>query len=126
MIWIKNKIMGNSGVLLEQLSRPMSEKELQAVNFRKAGQVWLRKSRQIALSVLYYLEQKGMNQKDLAEKMGVTPTYVGKLLKGKENLSLETISKIENAMGVDLVNVKRPYVKSETKSSWVVSAQSYA
>ena len=126
MIWIKSKIMGNSGVLLEQLSRPMSEKELQAVNFRKEGQVWLRKSRQIALSVLYYLEQKGMNQKDLAEKMGVTPTYVGKLLKGKENLSLETISKIEKAMGVDLVNVKRPYVKSETKSSWVVSAQSYA
>ena len=126
MIWIKNKIMGNSGVLLEQLSRPMSEKELQAVNFRKEGQVWLRKSRQIALSVLYYLEQKGMTKKDLAEKMGVTPTYVGKLLKGKENLSLETISKIEEAMDVDLVNVKRPYVKSETKSSWVVSAQSYA
>lgn len=118
--------MGNSGVLLEQLSRPMSEKELQAVNFRKEGKVWLRKSRQIALSVLYYLEQKGMTQKDLAEIMGVTPTYVGKLLKGKENLSLETISKIEEAMDVDLVNIKRPYVKSETKSSWVVSARSYA
>lgn len=118
--------MGNSGVLLEQLSRPMSEKELQAVSFRKEGKLWLRKSRQIALSVLYYLEQNGMTKKDLAEKMSVTPTYVGKLLKGKENLSLETISKIEDALDIDLINVKRPYVSSETKSSWWVSAQSYA
>lgn len=127
MIWIKKtKNMGNSGVLLEQLSRPMSEKELQAVSFRKEGKLWLRKSRQIALSVLYYLEQNGMTKKDLAEKMSVTPTYVGKLLKGKENLSLETISKIEDALDIDLINVKRPYVSSETKSSWWVSAQSYA
>lgn len=119
-------IMQNSGVLLEQLSSPMSEKDLQAANFRKDGKAWLKKSRQIALSVLYYLEQQGMTKKELAERMGVTPTYVGKLLKGKENLSLETITKIGDALGVDLIRVEKPYSKTEVKDSWWNFSQSCA
>ena len=118
--------MGNCGALLENLSRPMSEKETQSRNFRKEGKLWLRKSRQVALSVLYYLEQKGMTRKEQKKKMGVTPTYVGKLLKGKENLSFETISKIEEALGVDLVNIERPYMEPKSSSSWWVFNHSCA
>ncbi len=112
--------------LLEQLSNPMSEKDLKSANFRKEGKVWLKKSRQIALSMLYYLEEKGMTQKELADKMNVTPTYVGKLLKGKENLSLETITKISEALEVDLINIQKPYSTSGLNSSWWPCNQSYA
>lgn len=118
--------MQNSGVLLEQLSSPMSEKDLQSANFRKEGKAWLKKSRQIALSVLYYLEQKGMKKKDLAEKMGVEPSYVVRFLKGKENFSLGTIAKIEEALGVDLIYTSRPYAKAEISSTWYNFSESCA
>ena len=35
--------------------------------------------------------------------MGCTPQYVSRLLKGEENLSLETISKLENALNVAIL-----------------------
>lgn len=110
--------MQNCGLLLEQLSSPMSDKDLQAARARKEGKMWLKRSRQIALSVLYYLEQKDMKKKDLAEKMGVEPSYVVRLLKGKENLSLGTISKIEEALEVDLMSVSKPYSKVESNPVW--------
>ena len=38
--------------------------------------------------------------------MKVSPQYVGKLLKGKDNLTLETIAKMEKALGCTLVRVQ--------------------
>jgi len=37
--------------------------------------------------------------------MGVTPQYINKIVKGKENLTLETIAKIEKALGITLIEV---------------------
>ena len=44
-------------------------------------------------------------KKMLAEEMGVTPQYINKVVKGKENLTLETISKIEQVLGIILFEV---------------------
>ena len=41
--------------------------------------------------------------------MGVSPVYVGKLLKGGENLTLETISKIQKVTGEEFVTISKPY-----------------
>jgi transcriptional regulator with XRE-family HTH domain len=43
-----------------------------------------------------------MTQKDLAERMNVSPQYISKIVKGAENLSLETITALEEALSVDL------------------------
>ena len=50
-----------------------------------------------------------ISQRLFAEKMGVSPVYVGKLLKGGENLTLETISKIQKAMEKNIISVTKPY-----------------
>ena len=39
------------------------------------------------------------------EMMGVTPQYINKVVKGKENLTLETITKIEQVLGITLIEV---------------------
>jgi transcriptional regulator with XRE-family HTH domain len=44
-----------------------------------------------------------MTQKQLAEKMNCSQQYISKILKGKENLSLETLSKIEDALGIQIL-----------------------
>ena len=38
----------------------------------------------------------GLMQKALAERMNCTQQYISKILKGKENMSLDTLSKLEN------------------------------
>ena len=42
-------------------------------------------------------------QKALAERMNCTQQYVSKILKGKENMSLDTLSKLEDALGINLI-----------------------
>jgi transcriptional regulator with XRE-family HTH domain len=68
---------------------------------------WLKRSSKIAFRILSELEKQGISQKELALRMGVTPQYVNKIVKGKENLSLETIWKIEEALGIILISVDR-------------------
>jgi transcriptional regulator with XRE-family HTH domain len=35
--------------------------------------------------------------------MNCTQQYVSKILKGRENMSLDTLSKLENALGINLI-----------------------
>lgn len=49
------------------------------------------------------MEQMKITQKQLAEKMNCSQQYISKILKGKENLSLETLTKIENALDIQIL-----------------------
>ena len=90
---------------LMQVAQPVSGKEKKEAEFRKANKEWLRKSAKIALAIRRELRLNGMSQQDLATKMGLSPQYVGRILKGQENLTLETISKLEASIGVPLVSL---------------------
>ena len=57
----------------------------------------------IAVKVLLQMNRKGLTQKALAERMNCTQQYVSKILKGKENMSLDTLSKLEDALGINLI-----------------------
>lgn len=66
---------------------------------------WLMYSARIALAVAKEMDAQHITQALLAQKMGCTQQYVSKILKGKENLTLETISKLESVLGVDLIKI---------------------
>lgn len=66
---------------------------------------WIKLSQKIALQILSALSKKEMTQKDLAEKMGVSPQQISKIVKGNENLTLETIVKLEKCLEIKLVEV---------------------
>ena len=61
---------------------------------------WFNHSQMIANIMSARMKELGMTQKMLAEKMNCTQQYISKILKGRENLSLEVISKIENALDI--------------------------
>ena len=65
---------------------------------------WLKKSAAIAIKVLDTLKEQGLTQKDLAERMGVSPQQVNKITGGQENLTLQTISKLELILGIRIIN----------------------
>ena len=71
--------------------------------WRRANRTWLRRSQEIAVRMLDKMEQIRLTQKSLAERMGCSQQYVSKVLKGQENLSLETITKIESALDIDIL-----------------------
>lgn len=75
------------------------------VQFERDNKDWLEHSGKIALAVLIALDAQNMSQKAFAEKMGITPQQVSKILQGNENLSLQTIAKMETALGIPLIKV---------------------
>tara|TARA_R110002124_G_scaffold188267_1_gene355427 strand:+ start:1660 stop:2124 length:465 start_codon:yes stop_codon:yes gene_type:complete len=84
--------------------------------FRKANRNWLQRSAAISLKILSELQAKEITQAELARRMGITPQQITKFVKGQENLTLETISKIETALGVDLITVLGSQNKDEKGS----------
>lgn len=73
------------------------------VNIGKEDNSWLCHSQTIANIMSARMKELGMTQKKLAEKMNCTQQYISKILKGRENLSLETLSKIENALEIQIL-----------------------
>ena len=74
---------------------------------RKENRDWLELSFSIALKILRYLRSNKLSQKQLAEVLDWSPQYLNKVLRGKENLTLETICKIERATGLALIQVPK-------------------
>jgi len=75
------------------------------VEWRKANKFWIRKSADIALRILDALDDLGWNKARLAKEMGVSPQQVSKYVRGEENFKLETLCKLEQVLGVELIRV---------------------
>jgi DNA-binding Xre family transcriptional regulator len=90
---------------------PASDKIVKDILFYEENKEWLDRSANIAIKILSTLrhnrkENRFPNtQKDLAELMNITPQQVNKMVKGTENLTLETISRIEKALDIQLIDI---------------------
>lgn len=78
---------------------------LEKAQWREDNHAWLEKSAMIAIKILRAISDQGISQKKLADKMDVSAQYINKIVKGSENLSLETISKLEMHLGIQLIDV---------------------
>ncbi|WP_373514055.1 transcriptional regulator [Persicitalea sp.] len=89
--------------------------------WREANRAWLDRSAKIAIAILSTLrsnrkESKApATQKELAENLGISPQQINKIVRGQENLTLETISRLEQALSIRLVEFAHSYV---TKTSY--------
>lgn len=86
---------------------------------RQKNKAWRKRSFQIAARILMEIRRQkpinGMTQKMLAEKMGVAPQYINKVIKGQENLTLETISRFEEILGITIISILGPEVSIDNK-----------
>lgn len=92
--------------ILESHSSSTPSKWRENAEWRKTNRKWLKRSQQVAMTVLDCMDRTKMSQKELAQKMNVSPQYVSKLLKGCENLSLETISKLEEILNINILVIQ--------------------
>ena len=86
-----------------QASTPSKWRE--NAEWRITNKPWLRYSQHIAMMMLDKMEELGITQKRLSELMGCSQQYVSKVLKGQENLSLETLSKIERCLQIRILGI---------------------
>ena len=89
---------------------PTPSRWREEAEWRRTNRSWLRYSQYIAIQMLSRMEELKITQSTLAERMGCSQQYISKILKGKENLCLETIAKIESALDIDLVKSALTYV----------------
>lgn len=84
---------------------------IEQAEWRKANEKWLDISFKLAVKIRTALEEnKQINrapksQKALAEQMNCSPQYINKVLKGQENLQLETIAKLSTILNISLIEV---------------------
>lgn len=78
---------------------------IEKARYRRDNRPWLRKSQRIAVRILSVLDKKGIQQKELAKALNVSPQQISKIVQGKQNLTLETISKLEAVLGIKLFDV---------------------
>lgn len=72
----------------------------------KSEERWKSNSLAIATVMSSRMVELGLTQRTLAKKMNCTQQYVSKVLKGRENLSLETMCKIEDALDIKVLNTE--------------------
>jgi transcriptional regulator with XRE-family HTH domain len=72
-------------------------------DWRAQNKNWLRNSGLIATKVLRAIREQKITQIELAGRIGFSPQYLGKILKGQENLTLETIDKLEQGLSIKLL-----------------------
>ena len=88
---------------------------LEQIEWRIENRSWLNRSQAVALKILRTLREKGLNQKELAERLNVSPQQVNKWVKGNENFTFETIAKIEKALNIKLMSISGFETKLESK-----------
>ncbi len=101
---------------LYEIAVKASDNWIEIAEKLEQDQTWLDKSAKIALSVLSALKDLKMSKQELADKMGVKAQYISRIVKGTENLTLETISKLEKALGKDLMSI--PDYSFRTKADY--------
>ena len=78
---------------------------VEEANWRKENAGWLRWSRQLATTLIGYMQNNGLKRADLADRLGVSPQYVSRLLSGTENLSFKSIANIEEKLGISCMEI---------------------
>lgn len=86
---------------------------LAKAKWRQENEDWLDISFSIAVKILSALSANKKayvypkSQVELAEAMGCSAQYVNKLLRGQENLQIETICKVQRILGITLIEVPK-------------------
>ena len=102
---MKNNMGSKAIEFLESHKSETPSEFMEDVKWRKENESWLRWSRQLATTLIGYMQDHKMKRADLAHKLNVSPQYVSRLLSGNENLSFKSIANIEEKLGISCIAI---------------------
>ncbi|TWF35866.1 hypothetical protein FHW36_108222 [Chitinophaga polysaccharea] len=80
------------------------------VAFREANKDWLVKSGDIIMTVIAVMSKLKLTPADMAKRMNISEEEMYKILRGDENMTLQTIVRMEKVFGIDLIKVVKSSV----------------
>lgn len=98
--------MNNPDKFLKLVSKKPSQL-LKIVEWRTKNSYWLHESALIALIILTVLDEKKLTKADLNKLTYISKAKINKMVRGSYDFSLKEIRKLEIALQVDLLNLKR-------------------
>lgn len=119
---LKNQMKTTKEKFLEVVSKEENT-SLENTRMRVKNRAVIREAQYIAMKVLDQLEELGWSQRKLAEELKVSPQQVNKITKGSENLTLETLLKLQNVLKISLLASdweKRQYLSHTGSAEMVV------
>lgn len=90
---------------LEEHQSSTPSKWREKAEWRMKNKSWLCYSRHIAMMMLDKMEKLNINQEQLSKLLDCTQEHISEILKGQENLSLETMAKIEQCLKIQIFNI---------------------
>lgn len=93
------------------------------INREPVDEKIIGKQMDIAAQIDKYLKEIGWTQKQLAEKAGLRPSQLSKILAGDANPTLRTITNIEEALGKDILVCPEFYEKDLVEKGWIHPGQ---
>lgn len=90
---------------LKSIAQPMTDEERVKMSYRIENADWLRMSATIALKIRKILRSQNISQVEFASRMGVTPAQISKILSGKVNFEIKTISKLQAILGEPIIDI---------------------
>lgn len=82
--------------ILKTLLSEIDESECKRMHYRMG----------VAVKIAEALKKKGLNQKDLANKLGKKPAEISKWLAGNHNFTIDTLVDIQSVLDIKLINVE--------------------
>ena len=84
----------------------------------KDTEIFIDKYSDIVLRINQILKEKSISQKDLADRMGKSPSELSKWLSGNHNLTLRSIAKLEAELGESIIEIPLKCFTSTYKDEW--------
>lgn len=95
----------NISAKLKELSSDKPSDWSMKAKFMLENKKWLDYSAQIALRIDSIIEEnKELNQATLAKSLKMSPQQISRILRGDQNLTLKTISKLSDVLGFELIS----------------------
>ena len=87
------------------LSKKKDARWRDAVQYQEENKDWLNYSAKVAIKLNKALRDQNMSQKEFSKKLGISAQQVSKFLRGRENLTFQSIAKFEKVLNIKLVSI---------------------
>lgn len=109
--------------LLQELSDQDSSRWLEEARYRRDNRNWLKKSKRIALKILTQLDNLQITKVDLAERSGIPIEQINDIVKGNQDLTLSTITTLEEVLGIILTDCLTKVEDEPPKESEIIKIE---
>lgn len=89
------------------------------INQPSVDEQFIGKQMDIAAQIDTYLKENGWTRKELANKAGLHQSQITEIMAGEANPTLRTITKIEEALGKDIIVSPEFYREEMEEEGWV-------